>query len=325
MQPHKFPISKGVLYIAVTTIIFSTMEIALKMSAGQFAPIQIVMLRFFFGGLLLLPVVLVSLKRRQVRLRVKDLVPFLWLGFLCIVVSMTFYQLAVERTPASVVAVLFSGNPVVISMLAFFVLRERITKYNIIALALDIIGILIIVNPFHTTLDLAGVLFTLLTIVTFSLYSVLGKKYSQAVGSLTVSGLSILVGALELLVILALGHLAPVAQLFRGVGLSLFAETPLFSGIADCNLPVFLWLCVANSAGGYYFYMKAMEATSTHEAALTFFFKPVLASLLAMWLLQETITPNMVVAIFFFLTGALFDIIPGLRRHRWERSSAVLK
>ena len=39
--------TKGYVYILLTTVIFSTMEVALKMVAGVFAPMQITVLRFF--------------------------------------------------------------------------------------------------------------------------------------------------------------------------------------------------------------------------------------------------------------------------------------
>lgn len=46
---------KGYLCIFVTTILFSSMEIVLKLSAGEFNPVQITMERFLVGGLLLIP------------------------------------------------------------------------------------------------------------------------------------------------------------------------------------------------------------------------------------------------------------------------------
>ena len=46
---------KGYMYITLTTLIFSTMEIALKLVSNNFNPIQLTFTRFFIGGLFLLP------------------------------------------------------------------------------------------------------------------------------------------------------------------------------------------------------------------------------------------------------------------------------
>ena len=48
----------GYVCIVLTAFIFSTMEIALKLTAGVFEPMQITMLRFLVGGVLLIPVAL---------------------------------------------------------------------------------------------------------------------------------------------------------------------------------------------------------------------------------------------------------------------------
>ena len=45
----------GTLYIVLTALAFGTMEIALKIAGSSFTTFQLTFLRFFIGGLLLLP------------------------------------------------------------------------------------------------------------------------------------------------------------------------------------------------------------------------------------------------------------------------------
>jgi len=116
-------VKKGYLYIALTTIIFSTMEIALKLVSGAFNPIQLTFTRFFIGGLFLIPFALSALRKKHSSISTSELRYFAFLGFLGTVVSMGLYQLAVQNTQASVVAVLFSCNPVFVTILAFFLLK----------------------------------------------------------------------------------------------------------------------------------------------------------------------------------------------------------
>lgn len=46
---------KGYLYILLTTLLFSTMEISLKTISDQFNPVQLTFLRFLTGALILIP------------------------------------------------------------------------------------------------------------------------------------------------------------------------------------------------------------------------------------------------------------------------------
>lgn len=104
--------SVGYVYIVLCTLIFSTMEVMLKMPAvsGVFKPMQITVERFIIGGICLAPFAFSALKKRGVRLNSHDLAYLALTGFLCVPVSMVLYQLAISCGKASVVAVLFSGN-----------------------------------------------------------------------------------------------------------------------------------------------------------------------------------------------------------------------
>ena len=167
---------RGYLFIALATLFFSTMEIALKEVAGLFNPVQLNLTRFLIGGLVLIPFARRMLRKRGVRIDGLSLVKLAGLGFLGIVVSMTLYQLAVENTNASVVAVLFSCNPVFVLVFAGLILRTQILRQHVMALVLECLGILILINPLDTSISTAGITFTLLSTAVFALYAVLGTK-----------------------------------------------------------------------------------------------------------------------------------------------------
>ena len=193
---------KGYFYIILTTIIFSTMEIALKLVSNTFNPIQLTFTRFFIGGLFLMPFALNELHKKHSSISTSDLCYFAFLGFLGTVVSMGFYQLAVLNTKASVVAVLFSSNPVFVTILAFFLLKEAIHKNNILALILEVIGTVIIINPLNTNLSVLGITFTIASTITFALYGVFGKKKCAKYGGIVVTCFGFLFGSLEMLALI---------------------------------------------------------------------------------------------------------------------------
>ncbi len=304
---------KGYLYIALATFLFSTMEIALKSISGQFHPIQLTLTRFFIGGLFLLPFAISTIRKKQLKIERESFLSFAFLGLMGVVISMTFYQIAVENAKASVVAVLFSSNPVFVMIFAYFLLHESIYKRNVIALILEILGILIIINPLHTAISAAGILFTLCATVIFSLYSVFGKKKCQEYGGVVVTCFSFVFGSLEMLLLALLSNIKVVSLFLSGIGLSVFSEIPLFSGYSQSNWFIVLYIAIGVTGGGYAFYFLAMEVTSANTASLTFFFKPVLAPLLAVIILHEVIPFSMISGIALVLCGSLVSLYPSFR------------
>lgn len=302
---------KGYIYVILTTIIFSTLEIVLKFVSAAFNPVQLTFTRFFIGGLFLVPYTFKSLREKHLSIK-DDLVYFAFLGFLGIVISMGLYQLAVQTTKASVVAVLFSCNPVFVMILAFFLIGESINTNKILALILEVIGTLIIINPLNTQLNVFGILLTIASTLTFALYGVLGKRKCEKYGGITVTCFGFIFGSLELLILIALSHNNYVSSYFRLNGLSVFSDIPLFTGYSIRLMPILLYIFIVNTGIGYACYFKSLEETSAQITSLVFFVKPILAPILALIILHEIIPLNMVVGIIFILIGSLTAILPGL-------------
>ena len=136
----------GYVYIVLCAVIFSTMEVMLKTVHGVFAPMQITCLRFLVGGILLIPFASRSIKKKNASLSRKDIGFFALSGFLCVVIAMSLYQMSVTYTRASVVAVIFSCNPIFVTVFAHLFLHEDIHRNHIIALILELTAALIIID-----------------------------------------------------------------------------------------------------------------------------------------------------------------------------------
>lgn len=311
---------QGYLCIIITTIFFSLMEIVLKFIGVDLNPIQINFSRFLIGGLVLLPFALKLLRKlaeHDVYMEMSDLCYFAFLGLVGIVISMTLYQLATIHANASVVAVLFSSNPLFVLVLAYLILREPIHVRNIVALLLDVVGILCIIDPWNMDIQFAGVVLTLSATLIFALYTVLGKRKCYKFGGLVVTCFGFLFGSVELILLALLGHVPAIADILLANGLDKFAYVPFFTGYTPHNLPMVLFVYIGVTGLGFASYFTAMEKTSANTAALVFFFKPVLAPILAFLILHEQIPFHMMVGILFILCGSMTNILPGLLHHRY--------
>ena len=233
---------KGYGYIAVAVIMFTSFEVVLKFIAGQINPVQLTLCRFAIGFIFLLPVALHNLKKREKQLDRKTMAYFALLGLIGIALCMPILQMAVSYTNSSVAAVMFSCNPVFVTFLAFFLLKEPIKPRHIAALALEILGTVVIISPWNTKLNMTGVALALLSTLLFSLYGVMGKRKVAEFGGAVVTCFSFFFGSLIVLALILLSHISVVAQMFQSIGLNSFANIPVLAGYTWENLPYVLFV-----------------------------------------------------------------------------------
>ena len=303
---------QGYIYIAVATVMFSTMEVALKYIVGEVNSVQLTFTRFFIGFLFLAPLAWRTLKKRGLSLDKKSVAYFALLGLVGIAICMPIYQLSVNYTDSAVVAVLFSCNPVFVTFLAFLLLGEAIRGRHIAALLLEVVGTIVIINPFHTRLNLIGVALALTATVLFAIYGVMGKKKVAQFGGSVVTCFSFLFGSLIILIFIAVTHIPAVAEAITAAGLPAFANIPLISGYTLENLPVVLYVSAGVTGVGFCAYFMAMEYQPASIVSLVYFFKPALSPVLAWALHGEEIPLNMLLGIILIVAGSFCAIVPGV-------------
>ena len=311
---------KGYFYIAVAVVMFTSFEVVLKFIAGQINPVQLTLCRFAIGFVFLLPVALHSLKKRGERLDGGTMAYFALLGLIGIALCMPILQMAVSYTNSSVAAVMFSCNPVFVTFLAFFMLGEPIKPRHYAALALEVIGTVIIISPWDVKLNMTGVALALLSTLLFSLYGVMGKRKVAKFGGAVVTCFSFLFGSLIVLAFILLSHIPSAAQAFQEAGLDSFANIPVFAGYTLQNLPYVLFVSVGVAGVGFLAYFLAMEYQPASVVSLVYFFKPALSPLLAWMVHGEDISANMLAGVALIVAGSLCSIIPGILESRREKA-----
>ncbi|HCB99918.1 MAG TPA: EamA family transporter [Ruminococcaceae bacterium] len=316
---------KGFVFILVTAILFSTSEIILKIDTGAFNAIQFVFLRFGIGSIVLLPFAIKSLKKQSYHLSLRDFLFLAFTGFICVVVSMIFYQMAIVYLQAAVVAVLFCCNPVFVVIFAFLLLHNKIYRHTIISLIISIAGIIVIMNPFHMTGNPIGFVFLILSTITFAFYSVIGRKRSSKFGGLALTCFSFLFGSIELLILILITNIPVVARFFSLTNLKLFSSIPIIQGINLHSLPALLFAGILVTGIGYTTYFLSIEATSNITASIAFFIKPALAPILAFIFINESLTLTMIVGISLIIIGALASFIPDFRMQNQRIQSQKIK
>ena len=303
---------KGYFYIAVAVVMFTSFEVVLKFIAGQLNSVQLTLCRFAVGFVFLLPIALSTLKKRGKHLDRGSMTSFALLGLVGIALSMPILHMGVSYTNSSVAAVIFSCNPVFVTVLAYFLLQEPIKPRHIAALALEILGTVVIISPWDVKLNMTGVFLVLLSTLLFSIYGVMGKRKVAEYGGAVVTCFSFLFGSLIVLVFILLSHIPAIARLFQSIGLDSFANIPILAGYTLQNLPYVIFVSVGVAGIGFLTYFLAMEYQPASVVSLVYFFKPALSPVLAWMVHGEEISQSMLLGVVLIVVGSLCSIIPGI-------------
>lgn len=282
---------KVYLYVIMTAFLFGTMEVALKLTGSALDPFQLTFLRFFIGGLLLLPFALAELRVTNVKLTLKDFGYLLYVGTLAIPLSMLFFQLGVMRCNASTAAVLISFNTLFTMIFAHFMANEKLKKYNAVVLLIGLGGLIFMIKPWNMQEGntAIGIMFMLLAAFFFGWYTVAGKLSVKKMGIMAQTSFSFIMGSLVLLVII------------------LIMGRPVFDGVAE-NWMAVAYVSIFVTGLGYFCYFKAIKYSDATTGSIAFFLKPAIAPVIAVIILHETILWNTYIGIGLFLLASYMNI-----------------
>lgn len=276
--------------ICLTAFFFSTMEVSLKLAGQELDAFQITFLRFFGGGLVMLPPAFAEMKRRRLKLTLSDFGYFSLLGFVCVPMSMLAFQFGVIYANASTASVLICINPIFTMLFAILFKQENYTHRKLLTLLIAVSGIIFMVRPWSMQdgNTVFGVGSMLIAALFLGLYSVLGKKHVARIGVLTQNSFSFLIGSMMMLIVM------------------LFMDRPVLVGLAD-NLLIVAYAAVGVTGLGYYFLFLAIKHSNATTASFAFFMKACIAPFLAMILLNERILYNTYIGIALILTASYLN------------------
>lgn len=277
--------------IFLTGFLFATMEVSLKVAGTGMDSFQLTFLRFFIGGLIILPFAIAEMKKNKVRIGLKDIGFLTVVGITGIPLSMLFFQLGVMECNASTASVLICINPLFTMVFAHFILNEKMNRGKLIVLALGLAGVVFMIRPWDLQEgnSVIGIVYMMLASIFFGLYTCIGKISTAKVGTFAQTSLSFILGSLVLLVII------------------LFMGRPVTAGIAANWLEV-MYISVFVTGLGYISYFTAIRLSDAVTGSIAFFIKPAIAPVIAVIVLHDAILWNTVAGIVLILGASYLNI-----------------
>ena len=160
----------GTLLLALTYLFFSVMELTAKELGQSFNPFQIVFARYLSQLIILI----VIFNKRSI-LHLKSQYPLLQIlrGSLLLVTTCFMFSGLAYLPFAENIAIYMIG-PVITTILAFFILKEKISFLQIIVVIVGLIGAIIIADPNSQSFNLA-IIFPFLAALCFAFFTISTK------------------------------------------------------------------------------------------------------------------------------------------------------
>lgn len=210
-------------------------------------------------------------------------------GGVFLVAANAFLFVGQRTVPSGVAAIMQSLVPIMTSLWALGLLpEERVSTVGAVGIALGFVGVGLIVRPDPANLledDVVGRLLIFLQVAGVALGGVLIQRARPTLGNAALSGWSMLTGGLIL-------H-----AVSTGVGEPFTLPTSVEAGAAVAYLGIFA------TAIAFFIYFTLLDVRGALETSLVAYLVPVVATIVGVVVLGESITPTTIVGFLVVFAG----------------------
>jgi len=283
---------KGYLIIIIGVFTWSFSEVIVKLLQGSVGAISLSFFRYFIGGLFLLFILVIKRDLSGIVKMIKDNWPLLLitscfaLGFANVI-----YFIGVTNTKANVAATIYTSYPMWITIYSIFILNEKSNlKLKFIGIVIGLIGIAILMTNFNimelfSSENLFGNFFVLLGSIIWSFYSVLGKKIQ--INEKKTPNI-----ALKFCMVSSFLACIPI--------FIILIFTPELETFLNYNLDAWFWISflgIVPTGLGTFLLFEGIKRIEVSKGMSLAFCKPIFATFLAFFLLNELPTIALLISI----------------------------
>lgn len=250
----------------------------------------------------MIPLYFMSKKYLKIKIEKSDWKYFFLVGGLGYFLTIQMIQLGISLTGASMASLINAMTPVAVTILAAFILKERITPTKCLCLFLAIAGTVVITQGASTQGEAAGIAVVLVGVVSFAAASVYMRRLTAKYPAVLVTTYSM---AISLIFHIPVGVVTVFTQPVK--------VTPLVVG-------VILYLGFAGSGVAQYTWTKCLSLLPASTCSLFYPLQPAFSALLGAWLLGETFTPAFFVGM---LLISLDVVLNTWETHRMDKIQAA--
>jgi drug/metabolite transporter (DMT)-like permease len=287
--------SRGIILVVSAIALWGTVFVFSQIGLEYANPYNLVFFRFLVATLAVLALMLPLRNGRAIMavLRVK----VIWLLGAIYSLGFLFQYVGQNLATASEATLLTNLAPILIPLVAHAFLREKINRYQLMAMALGLAGLLLIASP---NLDLGayqvvGYILMFGSSVSYALFTVMGKRFN------TVR----LADSFAFILIVTI-FLTPVALILGGLDFSSFLMGP--AGWLSV-----VWLAIPCTVLAITLYLGGLEFIAASEAGFLQFLQVVIGLTLAGIFLGDFLSPIQILGALMILLALMLGSLKRAR------------
>lgn len=280
--------AKALIGIIIASLFWSTAGVS-KILVRSFDPYTAAFIRFGIASLVLLPIFLKQNKLNQIDFLKVIPIAILSTG------NILFFYLGIKTSTANASTIIYATTPLVVLILARFLISERISNQKLTGIVIGLFGALLIgVLPSfekgqRISGDLTGNVFFGLAMLSWAFYTI-GSRHlisSKKITGFQLSSISIFLSAL----------------IFGATSSVHWKQSYVSLLSSPTNLLLFLHLGILVTVATYLLYQWSIQHSSATTASLNLYIQPVFAVLFNMLFLGERITTGFIIGSVFVFLG----------------------
>ncbi|MDP2208746.1 MAG: EamA family transporter [Bacteroidota bacterium] len=270
-------------------LIGSGTHIVSKVMVGDVDPVTLTMLRSLIAAVGFL---IISFFRKTIfKFDKSDYPMIFFLAVLAIYLNQFVFLSSLKFTTPANASLLYATTPTMVLILSYFFFNEKLTFTKTLGIAVALLGILLVV--FDRGIDLKseytlGNLMLIGAVLSWSMYTVFGKKLILKYGAFKTSSATMILGSFIFLP-------------FGMFGVFNFD----FSNLDTVDIGGILYLGLGTSLLGYGLWYYALGKIDTSKVAIFTNLQPVITTILSVVLLGTTITPIFVIGGVIAICGVI--------------------
>lgn len=250
-------------------------------------PMSLVFFRIWGAGILFW---LLSLFVKTQKVERKDLLKMVWLALFGVVINQVFFIYGLSKTTPINSSIIMISNPVMVFIFTLIILKERITGTKLTGLAMAIVGAVLILR-YHGNFEvgsntLTGDLLTLVNSASWAIFIVLVKPVMQKYNTVTAMRWMFLFGSIYILPL--------------GLEPALHVNWQGFNNEAWFALG---FVVIATTFFAYLLNIYGLQELSPNTVSAYIYLQPLLASLFAIFMQEDQLTPTKVFSGFLIICG----------------------
>ena len=181
--------NKSYLYLMTTFMLWGSLYVVSQFVLGKIPTFTVAMFRYLIAFIALS---FISLKSKKEKIEKSDYKYFFIMGFIGYFISADCQLLGTKISGGSMVSLINSLNPIIISVMAMIILNEKLEINKIIGIILSLFGVYMIVGT-GANIEFIGVLISFIAVIGWAFMSVISRKISNKYSALTLTKVSMLI------------------------------------------------------------------------------------------------------------------------------------